>query len=144
MRQIDPAVPRFETAKGRDEFLSIQYLRAFAALSVLITHVLQWPLADLNIALLKTGRLGVEVFFVISGFIMTMIAGDGAFRPGRFLGRRALRRWCIGLGLLGLGVASLPLAALRGRRAIMSSLSRAARGAGRIAAEFDLHYEQYR
>jgi len=91
MRQIDSAVPRFETANSRNEFLSIQYLRGFAALSVLITHVLQWPLDDLNIALLKTGRLGVEVFFVISGFIMTMIAGDGAFQPGRFLGRRALR-----------------------------------------------------
>ena len=83
MRQIDLAMPRFETANSRSEFLSI---RAFAALSVLITHVLQWPLT-----LLKTGRLGVEVFFVISGFIMTMIAGDGAFRPGRFFGRRALR-----------------------------------------------------
>ncbi|HUD87116.1 MAG TPA: glycosyltransferase [Xanthobacteraceae bacterium] len=56
----------------------------------------------------------------------------------------ALRRWYTGLGLLGLGVLSLPLAALRGRRAIMASLIRAARGAGRIAAEFDLHYEQYR
>ena len=91
MRQIDPAVPRFETAKRRGEIISIQYLRAFAALSVLVTHVLQWPLGELNFTLLKTGRLGVEVFFVISGFIMTMIAGDGAFRPGRFLGRRALR-----------------------------------------------------
>ena len=89
MGQIDPAVPRFETANR--EIISIQYLRAFAALSVLITHVLQWPLAELNFTLLKTGRLGVEVFFVISGFIMTMIAGDGAFRPGRFFGRRALR-----------------------------------------------------
>jgi hypothetical protein len=39
---------------------------------------------------------------------------------------------------------SLPVAALRGRRAMMSSLIRTARGAGRIAAEFDLHYEQYR
>jgi exopolysaccharide production protein ExoZ len=89
MGHIDPAVPRFETANR--EIISIQYLRAFAALSVLITHVLQWPLGELNFTLLKTGRLGVEVFFVISGFIMTMIAGDGAFRPGRFLSRRALR-----------------------------------------------------
>jgi glycosyltransferase involved in cell wall biosynthesis len=56
----------------------------------------------------------------------------------------ALRRWCIGLGLLGAGILTLPLAAFRGRRAIMASLIRAARGAGRIAAEFDLHYEQYR
>ena len=64
----------------------------------------------------------------------------------KFLGTvaGALRRWCIGLGLLGVGILTLPLAALRGRRAIMASLIRAARGAGRIAAEFDLHYEQYR
>lgn len=91
MRQTNSAVPRFETASGHGELVSIQYLRAFAALSVLVTHVLQWPLGELNFAFLKTGRLGVEVFFVISGFIMTMIAGDGAFRPQRFLGRRALR-----------------------------------------------------
>jgi glycosyltransferase involved in cell wall biosynthesis len=64
----------------------------------------------------------------------------------KFLGTvaGALRRWRIGLGLLGLGILSLPVAALRGRRAIVASLMRAARGAGRIAAEFDLHYEQYR
>jgi glycosyltransferase involved in cell wall biosynthesis len=64
----------------------------------------------------------------------------------KFLGTVAgvTRGWCIGLGLLGVGILALPLAALRGRRAIMASLIRAARGAGRIAAEFDLHYEQYR
>ena len=56
----------------------------------------------------------------------------------------AMRRWYTGLGLLGIGILSLPVAALRGRRAIMDSLLRAARGAGRIAGEFDLHYEQYR
>jgi succinoglycan biosynthesis protein ExoM len=56
----------------------------------------------------------------------------------------AARRWYIGLGLLGVGLLSLPLAALGGRRAIMNSLIRAARGAGRIAGEFDLLYEQYR
>jgi len=39
---------------------------------------------------------------------------------------------------------SLPVAALRGRRAMMSSLMQTAKGAGRLAAKFDLHYEQYR
>jgi hypothetical protein len=64
----------------------------------------------------------------------------------KFLGTAAglLRGWSIGLGLLGAGILTLPLAALRGRGALMASLIRAARGAGRIAAEFDLHYEQYR
>jgi exopolysaccharide production protein ExoZ len=89
MTQIPPPAVRFDTP--RDEVLSIQYLRGFAALSVLITHALQWPLAELNMALLKTGRLGVEVFFVISGFIITIIAGDGPFSPKTFLSRRAFR-----------------------------------------------------
>ena len=67
------------------------YLRGLAALSVLVTHALQWPLAEMNIVLLKTGRLGVDVFFVISGFIITTIAGDGRFDPKQFLVRRAFR-----------------------------------------------------
>jgi glycosyltransferase involved in cell wall biosynthesis len=64
----------------------------------------------------------------------------------KFLGgvASALRRWCRGVGQFGLGVLSLPFAVLRGRRALVASLIRAARGAGRLAAEFDLHYEQYR
>jgi exopolysaccharide production protein ExoZ len=75
----------------RAQLLSIQYLRAIAALSVLVTHTLQWPLHELNMYLLKTGRMGVEIFFVISGFIITTIAGDGRFNPRVFLARRAHR-----------------------------------------------------
>jgi exopolysaccharide production protein ExoZ len=75
----------------RTQLLSIQYLRGLAALSVLATHALQWPLAEINMGLLKTGRLGVDVFFVISGFIITTIAGDGRFNPREFLVRRAFR-----------------------------------------------------
>src|SRR5258708_17102380 len=89
MMQVAPPAVRFDTP--RDEVLSIQYLRGFAALSVLITHALQWPLPEMNMYLLKTGRLGVEVFFVISGFIITTIAGDGPFHPRVFLERRARR-----------------------------------------------------
>jgi exopolysaccharide production protein ExoZ len=73
------------------QLLSIQYLRGLAALSVLVTHALQWPLAEMNIVLLKSGRLGVDVFFVITGFIITTIAGDGRFNPKEFLVRRAFR-----------------------------------------------------
>jgi exopolysaccharide production protein ExoZ len=75
----------------RAQLLSIQYLRAIAALSVLVTHALQWPLPEMNMYLLKTGRLGVEIFFIISGFIITTIAGDGRFNPRVFLDRRAHR-----------------------------------------------------
>jgi glycosyltransferase involved in cell wall biosynthesis len=64
----------------------------------------------------------------------------------KFLGSitSTARRWYTGLGLLGLGMLSLPIAAFRGRQAIMNSLMRTARGVGRIAAEFGLLYEQYR
>ena len=54
------------------------------------------------------------------------------------------RRWGRGVALLSLGVLALPFAALRGRGAVVGSLNRAARGAGRIAAEFDIAYEEYR
>jgi exopolysaccharide production protein ExoZ len=89
MTQIARSLARSGTP--RTQLLSIQYLRGLAALSVLGTHALQWPLPEINIGLLKTGRLGVDVFFVISGFIITTIAGDGRFDPREFLIRRAFR-----------------------------------------------------
>jgi succinoglycan biosynthesis protein ExoM len=55
-----------------------------------------------------------------------------------------LRRWIKGLGLLGSGALSLPLAAFGGRPAVMRSLILAARGSGRLAAEFGIFYEEYR
>jgi succinoglycan biosynthesis protein ExoM len=54
------------------------------------------------------------------------------------------RRWVKGAGLFAFGIGLLPLAALRGRCAVVSSLVVAARGVGRIAAEFNLLYEEYR
>ncbi len=54
------------------------------------------------------------------------------------------RRWAKGAGLFACGIALLPLAALRGRRAVVGSLVVAAQGVGRIAAEFNLLYEEYR
>jgi len=54
-----------------------------------------------------------------------------------------LRRWYKALGLLGLGMLSLPISAFGGRRAVVSSLVHVARGAGRIAAEFGILYEEY-
>jgi succinoglycan biosynthesis protein ExoM len=54
------------------------------------------------------------------------------------------RRWAKGAGLFAGGIALLPLAALRGRAAMVGSLVVAARGAGRIAGECGLLREQYR
>lgn len=55
-----------------------------------------------------------------------------------------MRRWCKGLGLIGSGALSLPITAFGGRSAMMHSLMWTARGAGRIAAEFGILYEEYR
>jgi glycosyltransferase involved in cell wall biosynthesis len=55
-----------------------------------------------------------------------------------------LRRWCKALGLIGTGTLSLPFTALGGRPGMMRSLMWTARGAGRIAAEFGISYEEYR
>jgi cellulose synthase/poly-beta-1,6-N-acetylglucosamine synthase-like glycosyltransferase len=73
--------------------------------------------------------------------------GTGATRVERkFAGNigGAMRRWCKGLGLIGSGALSLPITAFGGRRAMMRSLLLAARGTGRIAAEFGILYEEYR
>jgi peptidoglycan/LPS O-acetylase OafA/YrhL len=65
----------------------IDGLRAFAVLSVVIFH--SFPL------LLKGGFIGVDVFFVISGFLITSHIfeklGEGKFSFTDFFGRRILR-----------------------------------------------------
>jgi succinoglycan biosynthesis protein ExoM len=73
--------------------------------------------------------------------------GTGATRMERNLNRDfrgVVRGWCKGLGLVSFGILSLPVAACGGRSAIVRSLMQAARGAGRIAAEFGILYEEYR
>jgi succinoglycan biosynthesis protein ExoM len=54
------------------------------------------------------------------------------------------QRWMKGMGLMVLGVASAPVSASFGRAGLVRSLVTAARGAGRIAAEFGLLHEEYR
>lgn len=53
-------------------------------------------------------------------------------------------RWIKGCGLVAKGLAVLPFAAFRGRPAMVAGLKVAARGAGRLAAEFNIRYEEYR
>jgi glycosyltransferase involved in cell wall biosynthesis len=62
----------------------------------------------------------------------------------RTLMRKPALRWGRGLALIALGVFSLPFTAFNGRAAIVASVNRIARGAGRIAAEFNLFYDEYR
>jgi len=79
------------------ELVSIQVLRAVAALAVTVAHT--YPLVGLefgiaNYPTLITGAAGVDLFFVISGFIMVYASEDlfeqqGA--PRTFLLRRIIR-----------------------------------------------------
>jgi exopolysaccharide production protein ExoZ len=70
---------------------TIQYLRAIAAMLVLASHALLYPIAEHTLAYGRLGWLGVILFFVVSGFIMVAVTGTGRFDAGKFLRRRVLR-----------------------------------------------------
>lgn len=74
--------------------LGLQALRGVAAVMVLIGHVLAE--AEHYFALQLPGDAvpwtrGVDIFFVISGFVITLSASRYAGQPGAFLWRRILR-----------------------------------------------------
>ncbi|MAY60783.1 MAG: hypothetical protein CML29_01100 [Rhizobiales bacterium] len=74
---------------------AVQYLRGFAALAVFLFHVSSLTVATWGpnaAGIDHVGAAGVDLFFVISGFVMAMIvARPGPFRPGDFLLRRIAR-----------------------------------------------------
>jgi peptidoglycan/LPS O-acetylase OafA/YrhL len=89
--QADPAPRRLE---------SIQVLRGLAASAVLVSHIgleIQRHSTALSAAAvdaLDTGRAGVDVFFVISGFVMAYVASahfGSAAESKRFMVKRLAR-----------------------------------------------------
>lgn len=92
-----------------EKLYSIQYLRACAALLVVVAHAFSHQIGVDNPFIVLAGRLGVVLFFVISGFIMVYISGTGPFSPIIFLKRRIIR--IVPLYWLFTGAAAL-LAAL--------------------------------
>lgn len=69
---------------------SIQYLRAIAAWLVVLYHVYASLARETGTAPVFTaGAIGVDIFFVLSGFLMTMVVDRGETMDRRFL----LRRW---------------------------------------------------
>tara|TARA_R110002020_G_scaffold87764_8_gene216077 strand:- start:3596 stop:4663 length:1068 start_codon:yes stop_codon:yes gene_type:complete len=75
----------------RHRFLTIQYLRGLAAMLVLASHALLYPLIGEHLGYGRLGWLGVILFFVISGFIMVVVTGETAFSARDFLRRRFIR-----------------------------------------------------
>jgi len=94
-----------KSAAMDNKILSIQYLRALAALLVVAAHAGAHPLTGEFYLYGRLGQLGVTLFFVISGFIMVAITGQGRLKPLDFLRRRAIR--IVPLYWLFTGVAAL-------------------------------------
>jgi peptidoglycan/LPS O-acetylase OafA/YrhL len=79
-------------AGPRDPIWALQYLRGFAALIVVFFHsgVYQALLRKSDINTLNIGAIGVDIFFVLSGFII-MYVTEHKETPLRFITKRALR-----------------------------------------------------
>ena len=84
---------------------SIQYLRGVAALAVVVFHA-----ADRAGSSFGVGAAGVDVFFVISGFIMWVVTSRRPPHPGVFLLRRIERivplYWLVTLATAALAIAA--------------------------------------
>jgi len=95
-----------------ETLVSVQALRALAALAVMVFHLkpyfaIKFGIRDPFPSCLLIGAAGVDVFFVLSGFIITLSSEKLFSRPGsslEFLARRCIRiiplYWAISLVLL--------------------------------------------
>ena len=83
----DPGIGSSATLPRRGEIVSVQYLRGLAALMVVIYHITGFE--EFGISRWRIGNQGVDIFFVISGFIMWTTAQG--LSPQRFLERRLVR-----------------------------------------------------
>ena len=90
---IHSSLPLAQGSKPNVVVPSIQFLRAVAALMVLTLHVANvvnvyggyvFPYS-------YTGAAGVDIFFVISGFVITYITRSGLVSPLDFIVRRLIR-----------------------------------------------------
>ena len=116
------AIPARATSSDADHLAALDGVRGIAILLVLVFHaLLVWGIVRLTFPTLwidrfvirvgGTGWAGVDLFFVLSGFLITRIllnARDGAGYFRVFYARRALRIFPLYYGFLILLIAILP------------------------------------
>lgn len=103
-----------------DHIRPLTSLRFFAAMWVVLFHYWAKLTPAAEPALVAKGYLGVELFFVLSGFILCHVyldqVGDGRFKYGGFLWARLARVYplhlatLIGVGAMALGAGVLGFA----------------------------------
>lgn len=113
------------TRRMREEITGVQYLRGLAALGVVVFHAhgTVWRSehhdAPLRGGLLEGGHVGVDLFFIVSGFILTFVSLDGpglapAVSRRAFLARRFVRivplMWIAVLSYAALRIVAVGLA----------------------------------
>jgi peptidoglycan/LPS O-acetylase OafA/YrhL len=95
-----------------DHIRPLTSLRFFAAMWVVLFHYWAKLTPTAEPALVAKGYLGVELFFVLSGFILCHVyldqVGDGRFRYGGFLWARLARVYPLHLAtLIGVGAMAI-------------------------------------
>jgi exopolysaccharide production protein ExoZ len=78
-------------SKLENKLFSVQISRGFAATMVVFAHASAHPLGEAPVWTWVAGRIGITLFFVISGFIMVKVTGPDGFNPVRFMRHRLLR-----------------------------------------------------
>ena len=85
------AMPGPSISPRHTQILSIQYLRAIAALMVVWHHAAGQVSGMSAQVPYMFGTSGVDLFFVISGFIMVVTTSGSSTRPVDFWRRRIVR-----------------------------------------------------
>lgn len=86
-------IPKIENVVS-NRYPGLDGLRALALFAVFIHHYNPWPTSSIVSAIASQGYCGVQIFFVLSGFLITGILWDSRHRTHKlrdFYARRVLR-----------------------------------------------------
>lgn len=111
MKAAEYAAPKPDTPQNRGVLPAIQHLRAIAAFLVVFYHISASVAREVGQgAVFALGAVGVDMFFVLSGYVMALVvsrdeAVDGGFFLRRFA-RIAPLYYLMTLGLFALALAA--------------------------------------